>query len=72
MNWVCSKHIKVVDHQRVAIYMMKIQKCCVFKWSSYIGIGISIGVFFIADILVIGILVNLLIGAPLPRDDDIA
>ena len=36
----------------------------VIKWSSYIGIGIGIGVF-IADISVIGISVNLLIGAPL-------
>ena len=36
----------------------------VIKWSSYIGIGIGINVFT-ADILVIGISVNLLIGAPL-------
>ena len=35
----------------MAIYVMKIQKCGVIKWSSYIGIGIGIGVF-IADIYV--------------------
>ena len=39
-------------------------KNIVIKWSSYIVLA-SVSVFFIADISVIGISVNLLIGAPL-------
>ena len=37
---VWQTYQNIVDHHRLAVYMMKMLKCYVIKWSSYIGIGV--------------------------------